>query len=142
MASVTVRSGASAETPTAAAAVPAAPLGPDSFRDSRGRIFTVRTLSILEQMRLLRRLGGENGPYYSFCLRLSRVATIDGDPVRIPETDLQFEALAQRLGDAGVIALTMFLTGGDEDEDEPADPAAAKAAAEAQDATERQTVKN
>lgn len=136
MAQVAVRSSA---TPSIAAAAAPSPL---SVRDSRGRTIGLRELTVLDQMRLLRRLGGENSPFFSFCMRLARVASIDGDPVQIPETDLRFEALAQRLGEEGVTALVVHeMSGGADDETEDS-PAAAKAKAEAQDAQERQTVKN
>ncbi|WP_149312374.1 hypothetical protein [Methylobacterium sp. P1-11] len=135
MTKVSVRSHA------AASAVAAAP-APLSVRDSRGRNLGLRELTVLDQMRLLRRLGGENSPFFSFCMRLARVASIDGDTVHLPQTDIAFEALAQRLGEEGITALVIHeMSGGADDEVEDT-PAAAKAKAEAQDAQERQTVKN
>lgn len=137
MSKVTVRSGAT----RGAASEPTGQPDEDFFVDAKGRRIVMRTLSILDQMRLLRLLGGENGPYYTFCMRLARVASIDGDPIPVPQKAITFEHLAQRLGDAGVIALTMHLAGGEE-EDEEADPVAAKAEAEARDKAERAAVKN
>lgn len=136
MTQVTVRS---SDTPSAAAAAAPSPL---SVRDSRGRTIGLRELSVLDQMRLLRRLGGENSPFFTFCMRLARVASIDGDRVNIPHSDLMFEALADRLGEEGITALVMHETGGSADDEAEDTPAVAKAKAEAQDAQERQTVKN
>lgn len=136
MSKVTVRSSNASSSAVADAAASL------SLHDSRGRTIVLRELTVLDQMRLLRMLGGENSPYFSFCMRLARVASIDGDPIAIPQKAVTFEHLAQRLGEEGVTALVVHEMGGGADDDVEDSPDAAKARAEAQGARERQTVKN
>lgn len=75
------------------------------MKDANGRSITVRRLSVLEEMRLLKVLGEYNSSYYSLCSQVARVASINGEPIAIPNSEREIEMLAQRLGHEGIAAL-------------------------------------
>jgi hypothetical protein len=93
--------------PAAEESAPATTSAPDivSVKDSTGRTITLRTLSVIQEMRLLKVLGEFNGSYYSFCSQVARVSAIDGDQIPVPNSERQIEAVAQQLGKEGVAAL-------------------------------------
>lgn len=73
--------------------------------DSDGRRIGIRDLTLVDEMRITRVVGGVNPAFMWFCLKLAHVAEIDGSPVPVPPTEMQFEVLAQRLGHAGMRAI-------------------------------------
>ncbi len=76
--------------------------------DAAGRSITLARPSVLAQFRLVETVGGNaagNQVYMGMVLPLIFVSAIDGDPVRLPATKLELEALIQRLGDAGIEAV-------------------------------------
>lgn len=106
MAEATITASSVAETPTQAPAVAPAPL---STKDKNGRAITLRKLSVLQSMQLLKLLGGNNDAYYQWCMNVARVADIGGEGIAIPQSEMQIEATAQKLGDEGVAALMRIL---------------------------------
>jgi len=76
-----------------------------TVKDANGRSITVRRLSVLEEMRLLKILGEHNSSYYSLCSQVARVASINGEPVPMPNSEREIELLAARLGHEGIAAL-------------------------------------
>lgn len=101
------------ENPTAAiaaVATGAAPVakadGLTRITDANGRSIAISDeIGVLDEMRLLKILGGENGSYLYFCSQLARVAEIGGEKVSLPNSDREFQALAVRLGRPGVNAV-------------------------------------
>ena len=75
------------------------------LKDRDGRSIGVRTLSVLEEMRLLKILGEYNSSYYNFCAQVARIVEIDGQRVYTPNSEREIEVIATRLGKAGVAAL-------------------------------------
>lgn len=75
-----------------------------STEDALGRKITLRKPGVLAQYRLIEAIGdsASNRVYLAMVMPLNYVASIDGDPVEIPTTKRQIEALIQRLGDEGV----------------------------------------
>lgn len=76
-----------------------------AVRDTRGRAIKLRTLSVLEEMRLLKMLGEYNSSYYNFCSVCARVSEIDGQIVPVPNSEREIEAIAARLGKEGIAAM-------------------------------------
>lgn len=78
--------------------------------DAAGRSITFRSLSVLDQARILKAIGAaqsENGPYVRLaCIALS-VMEIDGVPVPRAVNDAGVEAAISRLGDEGFMALSV-----------------------------------
>lgn len=77
-------------------------------KDARGRILTLKKPALLVQFRLTEAMGpeaAENGAYRAMCLPLMWVTAIDGEPVILPSTKLEIEALIQRLDDDGFLAI-------------------------------------
>ena len=119
MAKIIVRSGAAAPAtvparPRTRSAEPRAPepapaADPNSFVDGRGRAITVRRLSALDQMRLMRHIGEENAVYFSFCMDIARVSKIEGRSFSIPETRIDLEHVVQLLAVDGIDALRAHL---------------------------------
>jgi hypothetical protein len=82
-----------------------------SVRDSKGRLLTIKRLSVIEKMRFAKALGEHNGndAYSNFGVVAASVREIDGSPVVFPMTNLQLEALVQRLDDPGMEAALIAL---------------------------------
>jgi hypothetical protein len=76
-----------------------------TVKDANGRTITVRRLSVLEEMRLLKVLGEHNSSYYSLCSQIARVSALNGEQVMMPNNEREIEMLAQRLGHEGIAAL-------------------------------------
>lgn len=102
-AKVNVRSG---ETPSEQLVAEAAQ--PAVVTDSRGRKITLQKPSVLSQFRIVRAMGAEaaaNQTYMGMVLPLIFVAEIDGEPVPFPKSELQVEALIQKLDEPGIKAI-------------------------------------
>lgn len=85
------------------AATEAAADGLIYIEDATGRkIGIVNELDVLDEMRVLKVLGSENGKYLYFCTQLARVKKVGGEDISTPNSDREFQALAKRLGRAGV----------------------------------------
>lgn len=82
------------------------------IKDANGRQIGVRKeLDVLDEMRLLKVLGGENASYLYFCSQLARVAEIGGEEISQPNSDREFQMLAKRLDRPGVNRLTEYFSG-------------------------------
>jgi hypothetical protein len=92
--------------------------------DSRGRLLKIKRLSAIDKVRLFKAAGAvlsENrvlGGYYSTACS---VTEIDGMPVPFPSTELQLDALVQRLDEDGLEAAVRALVGLTIDADVSAD---------------------
>lgn len=76
--------------------------------DSRGRKLGLRRLEFLEEFRIIEAVGPElaaNTTYMGMLNPLLYLAEIDGEPVAIPRNKIQAEALIQRAGREGFIAV-------------------------------------
>jgi hypothetical protein len=87
-------------------------VGSEEVQRTETKRVTLRTLSVLEEMRLLKILGEYNSSYFSFCAAVSRVASIDGQMVPLPNNEREIEALASRLGRDGVASLMEEIAAG------------------------------
>lgn len=79
-----------------------------SVVDIFGRRLTVRKVTALDKLRLLKAAGPElamNQPWLSMAIVAASVAAIDGVPIPRPSTEAQIEALVGRLGDEGIEAV-------------------------------------
>ena len=76
--------------------------------DGLGRALEVRRPGALDRLRLFKALGpslAQNDRYVGYAMLAMCVAAIDGVPVPQPANEAQVEALIQRLGDAGMVAI-------------------------------------
>lgn len=76
--------------------------------DRQGRRITVKTLSALDTLRLLKAAGpvlAENQPWLSIATLAISVIEIDQIPVPAPTSEVQIEAVVERLGDDGLEAI-------------------------------------
>ncbi len=79
----------------------------DTAQDSLGRVLALRRLTALDRLRLFKAVGpvlSQNGPYLGMATLAWTVTAIDGVPVPSPATEMQLEALIEKLGDAGIAA--------------------------------------
>jgi hypothetical protein len=98
--------------PEAAVETPSEALIKDANRtvivaDGRGRKLGIkRAMNALSAFRLARVLGPDayNGPVMTLAIMYTSVVSINGDPVPFPKTELQLEALIDRL-DTDALAL-------------------------------------
>ena len=68
----------------------------------------VRRPGALDRLRLFKAVGpglAQNDRYVGYVMLAMCVASIDGTPVPQPANEGQLEALVQRLGDAGMVAI-------------------------------------
>ncbi|WP_424139366.1 hypothetical protein [Roseomonas chloroacetimidivorans] len=87
---------------------PAGKPGLTYVTDTRGRRIGVRKIGPLEKMRLFKAIGpvnSRNEQYAGLAMLAYSVAEIDGELVPGFTTELQCEAMVQRLGDEGFDAL-------------------------------------
>ena len=96
--------------------------------DATGRLITLRKPGVLAQYRLIEALGdsASNAVYVRMVLPLIYVASIEGDPVTIPSTKMQVEALIQRLDEAGIASVVEGVSANFGRSDPDADKAALK----------------
>lgn len=81
--------------------------------DETGRRIKVRRMGPLQRLRLFKAIGPElsqNDRYLGYAVLAASVVEIDGQPVPFPATELQIEALIDRLGDHGFAAVGRMLT--------------------------------
>jgi hypothetical protein len=114
-AKATIRTGGDQAPPSSSTATES---GERTVKDASGRTITIRRLSVLEEMRLLRFLGEHNSSYYSLCSQLARISAINGEQVTIPNTEREIEMVAQRLGHEGIAALMEAISAPQEADEE------------------------
>lgn len=76
--------------------------------DTIGRILQVRRPGALDRLRLFKAVGpalASNDRYVGYAMLAMCVSAIDGVPQPAPANEGQLEALVQRLGDAGMVAI-------------------------------------
>jgi hypothetical protein len=84
----------------------------DAATDRRGRVLSLRRLTVLDRLRLFKAAGpalAENHPWFGMAVLASSVAAIDGIPVPMPTSEAQIEAAVSRLGDEGLEAVASAL---------------------------------
>lgn len=75
--------------------------------DAKGRKLTIRELTIMDQVRMLRAIGpaqSGNQQYVQLVTMAMMVAEIDGVPQPIPRDERTIDAMITRLGDDGMQA--------------------------------------
>jgi hypothetical protein len=88
-------------------------------RAADGRVLTLRRLGALDRLRLFKAVGAvlaENPPYLGMVMLAASVTAIDAIPVPPPVTEAQLEALVQRLGDDGMLAVADALDGAEHEQ--------------------------
>lgn len=109
MSKVTVRSGATVETPsqTVVKAANAVVHGQDAL----GRTLGVKRLSPLGRLNLFKALGdlSSNDRYLGVVALAACCVEIDGEPVKFPHSVLTAEALVDRLGDEGASCIAELM---------------------------------
>jgi hypothetical protein len=81
---------------------------PVVLTDAKGRKLTLRKITVLEQVRMLRAIGpaqSENQPYFQMVECACMVAQIDELPMMMPNNEQQIDAVISRLGDEGMSAV-------------------------------------
>lgn len=101
---VTIHKDASAEAQTPSAELVQNALQAETIDGPRGKKFLMRKPSPLAQFRIAEALGAlaSNQAYMEMVTPLLWLGAIDGDPVALPTSKLELEALIQRLDDDGM----------------------------------------
>jgi hypothetical protein len=76
--------------------------------DTAARVLRIRRPGALDRLRLFKALGpvlSTNERYVGYAMLAMCVSSIDGIPQPAPASEGQLEALVQRLGDAGMVAI-------------------------------------
>lgn len=76
--------------------------------DALGRVLEVKRPGALDRLRLFKALGpglAQNDRYVGYAMLAMCVVAIDDVPVPQPGSEGQVEALVQRLGDEGMVAI-------------------------------------
>ncbi len=76
--------------------------------DEVGRVLRIRRPGALDRLRLFKAVGpalASNDRYVGYAMLAMCVTSIDGVPQPAPANEGQLEALVQRLGDAGMVAV-------------------------------------
>lgn len=97
--------------------------------DRRGRKFKLVKPSVLAQYRIVKVVGADtaaNQTYMMMIMPLLFVQEIDGETVMFPNSELELEALIQRLDDDGVEAVALGVQENWGNQDPEADKAAIK----------------
>jgi len=84
----------------------------DVVTDKAGRKIQLRSMGVVEQLRLYKALGPSlslNDPYFDLAFIAASVAMIDDVPVPFPTSEPTVEAILERLGKGGVAAVDAFL---------------------------------
>lgn len=79
-----------------------------TVNDDRGRAISIKKLGPVERMRMFKVIGPDgarNEAYLSIAALAFLVVSIDGEDVIRPTSELQVEAIIQRLGDEGLDAV-------------------------------------
>lgn len=82
--------------------------------DGKGRKLGLRQLPFIEEFRIIEAVGPDraaNQVYMGMLNPVLCIAEIDGDPVDIPRTHPQIEALIQRAGQDGFLAAVEWIAG-------------------------------
>lgn len=83
--------------------------------DTRGRALTVKTPTALDRLRVFKAVGptlAENPRYVGYATLAMAVTAMDGVPIPPPVNEAQVEALVERLGDEGLLAVGDALADG------------------------------
>ena len=118
MSKATIRTVDDGATSPASAELTTRPGDEITVKDADGRSITVRRLSVIEDMHLLKVLGEFNASYFGFCAQVARVCTIGGDPIQMPNSEREIEVIAKRLGRAGIAAINEAIAKSIEDDNE------------------------
>lgn len=78
--------------------------------DSLGRRIGVKPPNALERLRMARLIGGENERFQTEATVYFYVTHIGGEDVARPTSMLQIDAMAAKLGDEGLMAISDLLT--------------------------------
>lgn len=111
----TDNSEAKTETPAVAAADPNKPVVNGnllSLNTKDGKQVVIRKMGPLDRMRMLSIIGAENSKnevYLSMAMPAFCTASINGENIPRPQTVLALEALAERLGDATLLQITLAI---------------------------------
>lgn len=76
--------------------------------DAQGRKITLRKITVLDQVKMLRAIGprqAENQPYFQLVECACMADMIDGVPLLMPANEAQIDAAISRLGDDGMAAI-------------------------------------
>lgn len=79
-----------------------------SVTDARGRVIGFRRLKMSDQRRILKALSNESASkekYLGMIMLAACVISIDGEEIRFPANELQFDALIDRLETDGFTAI-------------------------------------
>jgi hypothetical protein len=85
---------------------------PTVLTDAKGRKLTLRTLTLLEQTRVLRAIGpaqASNEPYVQTVIAMCMIADIDGVPVLLPTNERQIDGMLDRIGNEAGVAMNVHL---------------------------------
>jgi hypothetical protein len=91
--------------------------GTSVVSDALGRSLEIRRPGALYRLRLFKAVGpalAQNDRYVGYSMLAMCVVSIDGVPAPQPATEGQIEALVQRLGDAGMVAVGQGLADADQ----------------------------
>ena len=83
--------------------------------DARARTLAIKPPTALDRLRLFKAIGpvlAENPRYLGYATLAMAVTSIDGVPIPPPATEAQLEALVERLGDEGLVAVGEALDAG------------------------------
>ena len=83
----------------------------DIVKDTNGREIEIRVLDPDEMLDLLEAAGdaSTNQGYMRYAMVAASVSKIDGVPVLMPDTKTELKAVAKKLGNAGMVAVSDFL---------------------------------
>lgn len=93
---------------TPSASIVAAATAAQTVVDSDGRRLMLRQLTALDKLRLFKAAGpllAQNQPWLGLAILACSVASIDDVPVPPLVSELQIEAMVNRLGDTGIAAV-------------------------------------
>jgi hypothetical protein len=85
--------------------------------DAKGRSIGVRKIKMSIRRRVLKTLTAASagkGSYLGLCMMAASVDSIDGEKVAFPSTELQFDALIDRIDDEGLEAISSTMVDDEE----------------------------
>jgi hypothetical protein len=83
-----------------------------TFTDAKGRLITLRRLTVMDQVKLLRAIGPAqsiNQPYVEIVTMAASVAQVGDVPCPMPTNERQIDAAIERIGDEGFVALSVYM---------------------------------